>query len=191
MITAGYDISYSKYDSELAVACLSIFDDDGALIEELIEEVTPGYPYKPGKLYLREKIGLDVLLPRASHKIDCLVIDGNGTLHHRKFGAACEYHSLYQVDTIGCAKNLLTGNFDNLAQGTGSKAAVVMNDEVIGYAFRSAANVKPVFISTGCALTQDRAVEIVARFCRGFRIPEVTRRPDMASRERLRKVEGK
>ncbi|MDF1661819.1 MAG: endonuclease V [Planctomycetota bacterium] len=190
MIIAGYDISYSKHDPDLAVAALSLFNDAGKVIEEHIETVTPGFPYEPGKLYLREKIGLDILLPRVQNPIDVLVIDGNGTIHPEKFGAACRYHQLYKLDTIGIAKNLLSGTFQDLAPAAGSKSPVILAEEHIGYAYRAATDVKPIFISTGCALTQDHAVEIVTKFHNGFRIPEITRRPDMASRERLRTIEG-
>lgn len=190
MIIAGYDISYSKHDLKLAVAALSLFNDAGEVVEELIEEVSPDYPYEPGKLYLREKIGLDILLPKVQNLIDVLVIDGNGTIHPEKFGAACHYHRLYDLDTIGIAKNLLSGSYQDLSTVVGSKSPVLLDGEAVGYAYRSATDVKPIFISTGCALTQDQAVEIVAKFLNGFRIPEITRRPDMASRERLRSLEG-
>jgi hypothetical protein len=29
MIVAGYDISYSKFDEQLALACISVFDQAG------------------------------------------------------------------------------------------------------------------------------------------------------------------
>lgn len=190
MIIAGYDISYSKHNPALAVAALSLFNDAGELVEEHVDEVTPGYPYEPGKLYLREKVGLDLFLPRLRNPIDVLVIDGNGTIHPQKFGAACQYHKLYNLNTVGCAKNLLSGHHDVLPPDAGSKSPVLLDGDHVGYAYRSATQVKPIFISTGCALTQDQAVEIVAKFCQGFRIPEITRRPDMASRERLRTLEG-
>lgn len=189
MIIAGYDISYSK-TSELAVACVSVFNDAGELIEEQLCDFEPDFPYIPGQLYKREIGGLERLLPVLEQRPEVLVIDGCGTMHPDKFGAACQYHKIFGLSTVGCAKNLLCGEHEALATAQGSKSRVMLEGEHVGYVFRSAEGVKPVYISSGCDLSQDEAVAIVARFCQGFRVPEVTRRPDMASRARLRELEA-
>lgn len=191
MIIAGYDVSYAKH-RELAIAWLTLFAEDGSILEEHHCRYAPRFPYVPGELYRRERLGLDTLLPRLTAAIDCLVIDGCGTLHPQQNGAACRYAELYDLPrSVGCAKNLLVGDHGPLDEAQGSEAAVMLAGERIGTVYRSAAGVKPVYISAGGGLSQDAAVAIIAPFCRGFRIPEVIRRPDLASRQRLRELESR
>lgn len=187
MIVAGYDVSYSKYETK-AVACLSVFDADHQVIEEYMTDYCPSEEYVPGQLWKREVEGLETLLPMVNSTIDCLVIDGCGTIHPDRFGAACEYSQRFGIPTIGCAKSLFVGEFGELASEKGSKTAITLDGDLVGFAFRSATDVKPIFISSGCDMSQEAAVGVIEQFCYAYRIPEVTRRPDMASRKRLREL---
>lgn len=190
MFIAGYDITYSTQSSQ-AIACASVFSKDGELVEEIHAIFEPEVEYIPGRLYLREQKGLDLLLPRLEHGIEFLVIDGNGTIHPKKYGAACTYAERFDLKTAGCAKKLLVGEYEEPDREAGSRSPIHYEGEIVGYALRSATDVNPVFVSTGCpdTVSQDEAVDLVYSFCRGFRIPEITRRPDIRSRELMRELE--
>ncbi|MBT5021932.1 hypothetical protein HOK51_03600 [Candidatus Woesearchaeota archaeon] len=191
MIFAGYDVSYSK-ESNLAVACLCIFENQD-FVNSFTQEFVPTNNYVPGKLYLREQKGLDLLLPKlkqTNKSIDVLVIDGNGTIHPNLFGAACEYNKAFQIKTMGVAKNYLVGDYEEPDLKQFSKSRINITNKFAGYAFRSADDVKPIYVSSGCKeLSSEDAVKIIEPFCIGYRIPELTRQPDIISRRVLKHQE--
>lgn len=185
MFIGGYDVSYAK-ESGIAAACLTVFDENQGVIEEHLAEYVPEYDYIPGKLYLREKKGLELLLPKVGHQMSLLVIDGNASIHPEKSGAGCKYAEIFSLPTVGVAKKLMVGHYDSVGRKKGSKSKIIYDDEHVGYAFRSVDDVKPIFISCGKDLSLDQSVEIILPFCNGYRIPKVIRRPDIVSRKYLR-----
>jgi len=48
-------------------------------------------------------------------------------------------------------------------------------DEQIGAAVRTRRGVTPVFVSVGHRIGLARAIEVVLRCCKGYRLPETTR----------------
>ncbi len=89
---AGLDIS-SK--DEMHVAALSVMDLDGNAIGSLYHLGVPGLPYIPGLLFYREAPLLLPLIHEAQTsgmigQNTLLVLDGNGTLHPKRAGLACQ-----------------------------------------------------------------------------------------------------
>jgi hypothetical protein len=77
--------------------------------------------------------------------------------------------------TIGCAKSLLVGVYEEPKDEAGSFSYLYDSGEIIGVALRTRDNVQPVFVSVGHKITLDESIEIVMKTVRGYRIPEPTR----------------
>jgi deoxyribonuclease V len=110
-------------------------------------------------------------------KPDVLVVDGIGIAHPRRLGIASHLGLVLGIPTIGCAKSVLTGVYDDPSTepGTWTPLRDAKTGEVIGAALRTKRNVKPVFVSPGHLITLEEAVDIVRRSVRAHRLPEPTR----------------
>jgi deoxyribonuclease V len=106
---------------------------------------------------------------------DVVMIDGQGIAHPRRFGIASHFGVLVDRPTIGCAKSLLVGVYEEPKDEAGSFSYLYDSGEIIGVALRTRDNVQPVFVSVGHKITLDESIEIVMKTVRGYRIPEPTR----------------
>ena len=77
--------------------------------------------------------------------------------------------------TVGCAKSLLTGKFQEPAPEAGSVSPLTDRGEQIGAAVRTKNKIQPVYVSAGHQIDLASAVRVVLQTCRGYRIPEPTR----------------
>ncbi|VDO04870.1 unnamed protein product, partial [Rodentolepis nana] len=132
---------------------------------------------------------------------DIWMVDCNGTLHPRRFGAACHLGVKLGEPTLGVAKSLPF--IDSTANGfplstTGPrqrelirrKADSLQKDQKIdlyglegtldGVALMNSNSKNPVFVSPGHMVTLETAIEITLR-CSIHRVPEPTRQADVKS----------
>jgi deoxyribonuclease V len=81
------------------------------------------------------------------------------------------------IPTIGCAKSILVGEYDELADEPGSHAELTdpHTKELLGYVLRTKCGVKPVFVSPGHLITHGEALDLVKKCILRHRIPEPTR----------------
>lgn len=101
----------------LCVACLSVFDlespDGPSLLEQYLIRSHLMVPYRAGYLAFREvPLYLSLLSQFKSahpeiYSQTVFMVDGNGTLHPKMFGSACQLGVIAKVRTLGVAKNLL------------------------------------------------------------------------------------
>jgi deoxyribonuclease V len=176
---AGLDIS-SK--DELHIAGLSCMDLIGDPIDDLCYRGTPGLPYIPGLLFYREAPLLLPLLRTAKDKgiiddVTLCVLDGNGTLHPRRMGIACQIGASSGNMTCGVAKKLLMGSVEEPFETENGLfiSDVCDNGEIIGSALSGKDRSKPVYISRGHRIDQ-RTVNRIISDLRWTRIPEPTKR---------------
>jgi deoxyribonuclease V len=133
------------------------------------------YPYIPGLLSWREVPAAAAALEQLPEAPDVLIADGQGRAHPRRFGLACHLGLATNLPTIGCAKSLLTGRYEDLPEEAGSTAPLVNRGEVIGIALRTRARVAPVFVSIGHRITLDAAVELIRASAVRTKLPEPSR----------------
>ena len=133
------------------------------------------YPYVPGLLSWRELPAALAALEQLPHAPDVLIADGQGRAHPRRFGLACHLGLAVDLPTLGCAKSILVGRYEGLADAAGSTAPLVDRGEVVGIALRTRTNVAPVFVSVGHRITLDEAVAIVRRSAVRTKLPEPSR----------------
>jgi deoxyribonuclease V len=173
---AAMDVSYEKRSPWLFAAIVVMQLPDFQIAETVGVRARGRFPYIPGLLSFRESpAGLEAW-ERLRVRPDCLICDGHGYAHPRRFGFACHFGLLVDVPTIGFAKNVLVGRFDPPGIARGSRSDLVDADEVIGAAVRTREAAEPVFVSVGHRISLARAVATILACASGYRIPEPARR---------------
>lgn len=169
---AGIDVSLQG-EGQAAIAVVRLSD------LTVIEEVTAGakitFPYVPGLLSFRESPLVLAALNKLQTRPDVLMVDGQGRAHPRRFGIACHLGLWTGIPSLGVAKSVLCGRFENLGEEPGSQAPLVHRGETIGMALRSKVRTNPLIISVGHRMDLETAVGLVQRCLRKYRLPEPTR----------------
>jgi deoxyribonuclease V len=91
-------------------------------------------------------------------------------------GIATHMGLVFDKPTIGCAKSLLYGRYQE--PGSAKGACADMRDSqgnVIGAVVRSKLNTTPIFVSIGHRIDLATAIRMLIDCTRGVRIPEPTR----------------
>lgn len=148
------------------------------LIDHAVVKDTIPFPYIPGLLSFREIPMLLKAWEKLKTKPDVIVVDGVGIAHPRRMGIATHLGLVLGIPTIGCAKSVLTGVYDEPGHKAGSFSYMHDSknpDEIIGAALRTKDGVKPVFISPGHLITLEESLDIVRNCVRKHRLPEPTR----------------
>lgn len=186
---AGADISYDK-DSEVLFAGIVVLELPSLkIVESRGLQMTATFPYVPGLLSFREAPPLLKVWEQLEHTPDVLVLDGQGLAHPRRFGIACHLGLWLQIPTMGCAKTLLVGKYDDLDEAKGASAPLVHRNEVVGAAVRTKKKVTPVYVSPGHLCDLPGAIDLTLRCDGGYRIPEPTRQAHLFV-NRLRRGES-
>ena len=182
---AGIDVSVREETAQAAVSVLSL--PDLSVVAEAVHRCPTPFPYVPGYLSFRELPALLPALEQIDREMgalpDVLVTDSQGRAHPRRFGLACHLGVLLDHPTFGVAKSLLTGTASgDLSPEKGSTVPLMADDEQVGVALRSRANVNPVYVSVGHRITLEEAVDLTLRCSPRYKIPETTRHAHRLSR---------
>jgi deoxyribonuclease V len=173
---AGIDVAYDK-SSKLMFAGVVVMSGDGReLLDVATATASADFPYIPGLLSFREIPAVLKAWRTLKTPADCLICDGHGLAHPRRFGLACHLGLLFDIPSIGCAKSRLVGTHQEPRTRRGSIAPLLDQDEQIGVVLRTKDGVVPVFVSQGDRIGLDAAVQTVLATCHGYRLPEPQRR---------------
>lgn len=171
----GADISLNLYSTTIyAGIVLLSFPQLTPIACSLVKAETT-FPYIPGFLAFREVPALVKVWEQMPVKPDVLVVDGHGIAHPRRMGIAAHFGALTGQASMGCAKNILFGKFNEPGMQLGAVTPIYDKQEQIGHVFRSKAKVAPVFISPGHLLGMQNSLEIIRQCTGKYRIPEPTR----------------
>lgn len=175
----GADIAYNKESDEIYTGIIILDYETMEIVAHstIIDKMT--FPYVPGLLSFREIPSYLKVWDQLPIKPDVLVMDGHGIAHPRRVGAATHFGILTNTPTMGCGKKILVGKFENLGEKKGDFAELIDKNELIGYAFRTVDDVKPVYISPGHLCDFEDCKRIALQGSRGVRIPEPTRQADI------------
>ena len=180
---AGADISYSK-GSNLFFAVVVILDfPTMEIIEQASSSGMVDFPYIPGLLTFREGPMLLEAFQKLSSTPDAIIFDGHGIAHPRGIGLASHMGLFLNIPSIGCAKTRLVGSYNEAGNEPGDFSPLVHNGEIMGAVLRTKKNVKPVFVSQGHKIGLKKAIDITLSCCRGYRLPEPTRKAHLAVNE--------
>jgi deoxyribonuclease V len=173
---AGADIATSK-DSPQAYAGVVILTYPALeVVEECGLEVEVLFPYVPGLLAFREGPALIKAFEQLTTEPDVLVFDGQGLAHPRGMGIATHLGLVFDKPSIGCAKSLLFGRYQEPDQEKGAWAELRdPKGQIIGAVLRSKPRTTPIFASIGHRLDLPTVIRLLLECTRGARIPEPTR----------------
>lgn len=170
-LIAACDVSFDVGGEILFAAIVVLNRADFSVVEEVTVQDRVTFPYVPGLLSFRE---LPILLKGFAQlqvKPDLVLCDGQGIAHPRRLGIASHLGLWLEIPTIGSAKNILCGQYDEPGPLRGSKSPIVHHKEIIGYALRSRSKVKPIFVSPGHLCDIPSAVDMVLSLVDRYRIP--------------------
>ena len=183
---AGADVSTQD---GMAYATVVVLDFPGlSVVEAQGFEAPLEFPYVPGLLSFREMPSLLGALEKVETAVDVVVLDAQGLAHPRRIGLASHVGLFLDVPTVGCAKTVLVGKFEEPRMEKGNATDMVHRGEVVGRAVRTRDGVSPVYVSVGNRVDLGSSVELVLACCTKYRLPEPTRQAHNAA-NRLRRGE--
>lgn len=172
---AGMDISSDRARA-VATAAIVVLEYPGLkLVEMRAVRQKTAFPYVPGLLSFRESPLLLEACKKLTIEPDLVLVDGQGYAHPRRMGLACHIGLLLEKPTIGCAKSLLIGTYEEPLNEAGRYTEIRDGGDVIGEALRTKTGVKPVYVSIGHKVSLAAAVKWVLLCSAGYRIPEPLR----------------
>jgi deoxyribonuclease V len=176
---AGVDVGIRRGVARAAVVVLTWPELE--VVERSLAQCAVSFPYVPGLLSFREAPVILAALKDLAYTPDVLVFDGQGYAHPRRLGLASHVGVLLDHPTVGCAKSRLCGQACEPKETRGSYTWLMDNDEVIGAVLRTRSRVRPVYVSVGHRIRLEKAIDLVLRCGRGYRLPEPTRRAHQAA----------
>src|ERR671920_960685 len=183
---AGADVSTER---DMAFATVAVLDFPVLSVVEVQGFEAPlRFPYVPGLLSFRELPSVVGALERIETEVDALILDAQGIAHPRRMGLASHLGIFLDVPTVGCARSLLVGSFQEPGREKGSATDLVHRGEVVGRVVRTRDGVSPVYVSVGNGIDLSSAVALVLACCTRYRLPEPTRQAHNAA-NRLRRGE--
>ncbi|RIK79995.1 MAG: deoxyribonuclease V [Planctomycetota bacterium] len=165
-----------------ATAAVPVLDFETMEVADLaVVEAPIAFPYVPGLLTFRECPAILAAMARLTVRPDLVMVDGQGIAHPRRIGIAAHLGVLTGTPTIGCAKSRLIGDHDEPHRAAGYYTDLVDAGELIGGVLRTRSDVRPLYVSIGHRIDLPTALNLVLECCRGFRLPEPTRRAHQAA----------
>lgn len=190
-LVAGADCAFDKAANRIYVAVVVLSFPSLEPVETVTLSDRIRFPYVPGLLSFRETPALLRAFAKLRHEPDVLFVDGQGLAHPRAAGIACHLGVLLDRPTIGCAKSLLIGAYQEPPRLRGGVAYLYDKEgRVIGAVVRTRDRVQPVFISIGHRIGLARAIELTLACGKDCRVPEPTRLADILAEQIKRSQSG-
>lgn len=176
-LIGGCDVSMNRFAKEGFAGFVTLTYPELVQIDHATVKDTIPFPYIPGLLSFREIPMLLNAWENLAQKPDVLLVDGIGIAHPRRLGIASHLGLILNIPTIGCAKSVLTGQYEEPGDSIGDWTPLIdlKTNETIGAALRTKPRVKPMFISPGHLITLEDSIRIVLSSVRKHRLPEPTR----------------
>lgn len=182
-LVAGADISFNKYSDTVYAGIVVLRLPELEVVATSGVVTTTKFPYVPGLLSFREAPSLLEAWEKLTLRPDVLVLDGQGIAHPRRIGIASHMGLWLNLPTIGCAKSLLVGKYEEPLPEAGNWTPLIHKGDTIGAALRTKHRVNPVYISPGHLADLGTSIDLALRCCKGYaatgtskyRIPEPTR----------------
>lgn len=173
---AGADISLNRFSDVIYAGIVVLRYDTLAPVAYSLIKSRTTFPYVPGYLAFREVPALLQAYDNIKIRPDVVVVDGHGIAHPRRMGIAAHFGALIKQPTMGCAKKILYGHWQEPKRSKGSYVPIMIKEELLGYALRTKDAVKPVFISPGNYMLPEDTLKITLHCSIKHRLPEPTRK---------------
>jgi deoxyribonuclease V len=175
---AGADVSFNKYEDVVYAGIIVLSFPELNVMDHATVVTKASFPYIPGLLSFREIPSLLQVFNKLKTKPDIVMVDGHGICHPRRLGIATHFGLLIDTPTIGAAKNLLIGSFEEPEAKKGNHSYIYdkyNKNEKIGAAVITKDKVKPMIVSPGHKINIEQSIDIVLKCSVGHRLPEPTR----------------
>ena len=181
---AGADVSMNLYSNTVYAGFVVLAYPTLEIVAHAVVKDETRFPYIPGLLSFREIPSLlkawEKLNKESPQFIpDIIVVDGIGIAHPRRLGIASHLGVILDKPTIGCAKSVLIGKYQEPESKPGSFSYLYDKEEVIGAALRTkiigSRPVNPIFISPGNKINLEDSLTLMKSCVRKHRLPELTR----------------
>jgi deoxyribonuclease V len=179
-VVAGADVSYKD---DVARAVVVIMKDLELFEKVVVDEEVP-FPYIPGLLSFREIPPLLSAWRKIRTTPDVVIVDGQGIAHPRRFGVASHLGLVLDLPTVGCAKSLLCGDYEEPSAKRGSWSPLVHREETVGAALRTRDGCNVVYVSTGHRISLESAISVVLACAPRYRLPEPQRLADRLTKQK-------
>jgi deoxyribonuclease V len=173
---AGADISFNKFSETVYAGLVVIRLPSLEVVEEVGVVSQTRFPYVPGLLSFRESPSVLEAWSKLKIEPDAVMFDGQGIAHPRRVGIASHVGLLIERPTLGCAKSVLVGKYQEPPLERGGWTELVDKGEVVGAALRTKNSVQPIFVSPGHLIDLAGAIELTLLCDGGYRQPDPTRR---------------
>jgi deoxyribonuclease V len=166
---AGADISFNKYEPTLYAGIVVLRLPSLEVLEEVCVVSETKFPYVPGLLSFRESPPILEAWAKLKTEPDAMMFDGQGIAHPRRFGIASHVGLIIERPTLGCAKSVLVGKYEEPPEARGAWTPLVDKGETIGAAVRTKDRVQPIFVSPGHLIDLAGAIELTLHCNGGYR----------------------
>ena len=175
---AGADISFNKFEPTVYAGIVVLKLPTLEVVEEVGVVSETEFPYVPGLLSFRESPSVLEAWAKLKTEPHAVMFDGQGIAHPRRVGIASHVGLIIGRPTLGCAKSVLVGKYEEPTPERGNWTPLVdpKNGETVGAALRTKTRTQPIFVSPGHLIDLEGAVDLTLRCDGGYRQPEPTRR---------------
>ena len=173
---AGADISFNKFSPVVYAGLVVMRVPSLEIIEEVGVVSETKFPYVPGLLSFRESPSVLEAWAKLKTEPDAVMFDGQGIAHPRRVGIASHVGLIINRPTLGCAKSVLVGKYEEPAPERGNWTELIDKGEVVGAAVRTKTKVQPIYVSPGHLINLEGAIKLTLECDGGYRQPEPTRR---------------
>src|SRR5918911_4995591 len=146
---AGADISFNKFSPVVYAGLVVMRLPSLEVIEEVGVVSETEFPYVPGLLSFRESPSVLEAWAKLKTEPDAVMFDGQGIAHPRRVGIACHVGLIIKRPTLGCAKSVLVGKYEEPGEERGAWSPMVDKGETVGAALRTKTRVQPIYVSPG------------------------------------------
>ncbi len=169
---AGIDAAY--INNTAYTACVTLNFKNLKILEEKVIKTELQFPYKSGFFIFREGPPILDVLSKLRIIPDVILINSHGISHPLGIGAASHIGILIEKSTIGVAQNLLCGNVET-PKIKGNYNPINFKNKIVGFAYLSQINTKPIYISPGHLITLETSIKIIKNTIQTHKLPEPLR----------------
>jgi deoxyribonuclease V len=182
---AGVDMAINEETGMARAAVVLLSYPELHILERHVYEEPVRMPYIPGLLSFREIPCILGAFAQLREQPELVMVDGQGIAHPRYLGIASHLGLWLDLPTIGCAKSILRGTYNEQALGeeAGAWVPLTYRKETIGAVVRTRTRVKPMIISLGHRISLETSLHYVLACSKGYRLPEPTRQADKLSKD--------
>lgn len=178
---AGIDVSYqgNRYR-----AALVMFEGQ-KLTDVRIKSGTSHDLYRPSLFFLKEGPIISELI--YGEFIDLLFVNGHGICHPHSYGLATVVGMTHGVATIGFARELIRGKYDETQSGSQNMNYITQEGIIKAVAIKQPKGKKPVYISQGFGISLEKTIEEYRRWAVHGKVPKPLRLAHLNAKRQLLK----